>query len=122
MTSYTVPYGLQMAYSQPNVATRPPTANRPNSSYGQSPTRGYDGDICASWYGNVTGKIPDSSFEYVLDRAPPTRVEEKYVDANDPIATSEESKITINWSFGKKKKTVSAALLIALGVAGIVIG
>jgi hypothetical protein len=107
MTSYTVPYGLQMAYSQPNVATRPPTANRPNSSYGQSPTRGYDGDICASWYSNVTEKIPDSSFEYVLDRAPPT---------------SEGSKITINGSFGKKKKTVSAALLIALGVAGIVIG
>jgi hypothetical protein len=155
MSNDTVPYNLQMACSQPNIAIPPlpflPTINpslsfcaisdyvpnaeiilssccdpdstpskRSDNVQSQAHSAVYDAENCAWRYYNVTGQNVDSSFESYLNRTSSASLEGKCFSSNSKVATSEGS--SIYWKFGKKKKTVSAALLIALGVAGIVIG
>ena len=55
----------------------------------------------------------------ITNRTASMSIEERRFCANARVVTSEGS--SVNWRGGKKKQTVSAALLIALGVAGIVI-
>ena len=93
--------------------------NRSSNSHNQTLTSGYDADNCAWRYCNMTGPNGVSSFESCLNRTTSTSVEGKCFSSNGKVATSEGS--SMYWKFGKKKKTVSAALLIALGVAGVFI-
>lgn len=152
MTSFTVPYSGQLAYSQTNTfISHPPflpTGNtsislyavsddvsdieilssyspsstagtQPASTHNQTPAYEYDAKDCAWQYCNATGQSSVRACESCLNQtAPPIKGNCFSVKSN---AVKSDSN-SVPWRSGKKKKTVSAALLIALGVAGMVMG
>ena len=142
--NYTVPYMVQMECSQPNTTIPAPPFLASNSSLPVSscsissyvpsveillssccstniPSSGYELDACAWRYCNVTGQSGVNNFEGCMNRSAPSGVVGKCFDGTAVNAKPATSGSGIPWK-GKKKKTVSAGLLIALGIAGMVMG
>ena len=94
--------------------------NQQNGVHNETLMSGYDADNRAWLYCDVTGQNVVSSFESCLNRTASASMRGECFGSNGKVATSEGS--SMHWKLRKKKETVSAALLIALGVAGIVIG
>jgi hypothetical protein len=97
-------------------------ATTSSSTHSQVLTSGYDDSGCAWRYCNITEKSSASAFESCVSRNSAAKVEGKCFAANTKDVTSDAS--SSGWRLGKKKEktTVSAGLLVALGIAGLVIG
>ena len=101
-------------------STNATISSQSSSIHNQTPTSGYEANNCSWRYCNVTEESSVKAFGSCLNRTATTDVEGQCFSANGKDATSEG--ISISWKLGKKKKTVSVGLLIALGVAGMLLG
>lgn len=88
------------------------------SSHGYA--NGYDNDTGEWLFSNSPCNARPNSVDSPVNRTTPMSIDANSCPSNNKILTSDES--SIDWKTGKKKDTVGAALLIALGIAGIVIG
>lgn len=90
------------------------------------PTAGYTADGCDWRYCNVTGQPGIDAFGKCLEETTKragSDVQGKCFTGAKASADVSSDASGIKWRSNKKKKqTVSAALLIALGVAGIILG
>jgi hypothetical protein len=127
MASYLDSYSPQMISLQSNTAISHSHFLQIDNELASFPTvsnHAPKGEIprSPSFNLNITTHHPSSAGrnESIKNRTASTSIEDTHFSANAKVVTSEGS--SIDWGVGKKKKTVSAGLLIALGVAGIVIG
>jgi hypothetical protein len=110
MATLTAPYSAQMAYSQPHITISPPPFLHIDNT-----------SVSFCTISNYVPNIESILSSCCSPNAAPTSMDEKCFGANAKVVTSDSN--SISWRNGKKKKkTVSAALLIALGIAGIVMG
>lgn len=98
----------------------------PSNIFVQVPTAGYAANGCQWRYCNVTGQGGIDSFDRCLNTTnirAGTAVKGQCFKGDRAAADAMSEAPKVSWRSSKKKKqTVSAALLIALGVAGIVLG
>ena len=101
-------------------------AYTPSNLFKQVPTAGYSVDGCDWTYCNVTGQSGIDAFEKCLNTTTMNAgmdIKGKCFMGEKAQADAKSDANKIQWRSEKKKKqTVSAALLIALGVAGIILG
>jgi hypothetical protein len=98
----------------------------PSNLFDQVPTAGYAANGCQWRYCNVTGQGGIDAFDKCLSTTNTragSAVKGKCFKGQKAATDAMSEATKISWRSEKKKKqTVSAALLIALGVAGLVLG
>jgi hypothetical protein len=82
-------------------------------------TGGYSADDCDWTYCNVTGNSGVSTFESCVSKTAPEIEAQCFVAGK--AQTSDSRRTSTPWK-KTEKKTLSAGLLIALGVAGMLMG
>lgn len=80
----------------------------------------YNASKCSCGYCSVTDQSEVKSIKSWLNPTSPRCAKGDCFSPTEKVATSGGN--SISWRSDKKKKTISAGLLIALGVAGVVVG
>lgn len=136
MTNYTVPHAMQMAYT-PNINIFPShflLVDTMSDSFSAIPNYLPNVEIILSSWSDINPIGPSllddiqnqthssdvNSSESCLKQTSSASAQGNCFGPKAKVVTSDGN--SMSWRGEKKKKTVSAGLLIALGIAGIVIG